>query len=319
MPTVGFGKELFLDVAKRIKSAASPSGKMVAVREMKLALAALEVDGFTKEDKKLLKTEFSNTPMTAAAKKLWATATAGIDATPTYERGSYQAFTGTVQELQLMGIGGEVPPSGNYLMLDEELSVGGVRTNKLFLGYDTQKLRSGQKVTVHGRLDLSPWGGVETPGGHYVALTGLSNLTAGEPKFNGKDFVNAAGAKLPMLAYNAPMIMDAPANIFVLDANAKKAFVGHYGGFIPIEANIFHGFTAARAIQTATTTDQRQVKVSGGKVYAAGSGKELAAVGAQGTRKWYVDPVARALYGLTAGKVDQVVRLQKGDIYGGFV
>lgn len=84
------------------------------------------------------------------------------------------------------------------------------------------------------------WGGVETKGGKYVELSGVSNLTKGEPAFDGKGNFTNARRSAQRLSYNRPLIMDAPAQIFVIDG--KRAWLGSMGGFMPPWMNSFHGF-----------------------------------------------------------------------------
>ena len=97
---------------------------------------------------------------------------APIAATPSdYEVGQVAAFTGTVQNQNLFGIGGEAPPSGQYLVLDQPVKVGGATVDKLFLGAGYSE---GASVTLEGRLGKKSFGGVEVQNGRYYTLSDVT-------------------------------------------------------------------------------------------------------------------------------------------------
>jgi hypothetical protein len=244
--------------------------------------------------------------------------------------GSYAALSGKIENRSLVGIGGEAPPSGSYLVLDKPISVDGQPVKELFV-QRWPELTDGAQVKLNGRLDKGTWGGVETPESSYFALSGVSNLTAGEPKFDGKFFTDSAGKQLSVLSYNRPLIMDAPAQIFVLDQGNDRAHLGSMGGFIPPYMNPFHGFSGSVAIENPTQADRDGV-IQGplGEPISAATGKKLVLVGEEGnnvvpfpdmmSHRWYMDEDKKEIYRLDSGGIagfishmSQVIRLPTQD------
>ncbi|MBI2376533.1 MAG: hypothetical protein HYV07_21235 [Deltaproteobacteria bacterium] len=224
--------------------------------------------------------------------------------------GSYQALAGKIENRAPMGIGGEAPPSGSYLVLDKPIKVSGVRVKELYL--QGPELPEGQSVKLNGRLDLVSYGGVETHGASVHALSGISNLGAGEPRFDGQGFKNAGGKKLEVLSYSRPLMYDAPARIFVLDGN--KAFFGSMGGHIPPNRNPFHGFSRTLAVESATDADRKAVKSDAeGRPLSVASGKPLERISReqpvtqpypdQMFHAWYFDAEANMAYRLASGGI----------------
>lgn len=210
----------------------------------------------------------------------------------------------------MMGIGGEVPPAGAFLVLDKPITLNGKKVTELHLqGGDFKK---GMKLVLNGQLKERSWGGVETKGGKYAELSGLSNVSKGEPTYDGKVFKNEQGEKLQVLSYNRPLIMDAPAQIFVLDQAKGKAFLGSRGGFIPPWVNPFHGFSGTAKIKTATDKDRAEVVFKNGQPVDAKTGNALTLVGQSGqpagtadgmTTSWYMDADTNKLYSFQTGGI----------------
>ena len=226
-----------------------------------------------------------------------------------FKDNDWTKLSGTIMNREAVrGIGGEVPPAGSFLMLDKPITLNGKKVTEVHL---TDTFKKGLNVVLNGRLNARKWGGVETKGGTYAELSGLSNLSKGEPAFNGKEFVDASGTKLQRLSYNRPLIMDAPAQIFVLDRKKGKAFIGAMGGFIPPWINSFHGFRASAAIKSATAADRAAVKEVGGRLVNAKSGKALELIGTSGggnfpdamSTSWYMDAESKKLYAFLNGGI----------------
>lgn len=242
-----------------------------------------------------------------------------------FPAGTYARVAGRVEDRQLMGIGGEAPPSGAWLVLDVPLKVASREVTELFLG--DANLKAGVRADLNGRLDLGTWGGVETAGGSYVALTGISNIGAGEPMFDGQTFTSSAsGKELEVLAWNRPLMYDAPAKIFVLDPGQDTAFLGASGGMRPREMNPFLGFSGRVAMVPPTEAEVRSIKWQNDTPVDVATNKKLDLLHrdempdgvADGmASSWYINADTLALYRFLDGGIagfahhmDQVVRAQ---------
>jgi hypothetical protein len=313
--TQSFGQNLFRSVAKDITSARSPSGTTVNTAELTVSVAALAVDGFTKADRQLLADTFSQTKLTFRAREIFTALTRGVDSVKSFTEGSRTTFSGTLRIVpQRFGIGGETPPSGYFLDLDQPIRLGGQLTKSLHIGWEdgsigTQAVKAGDKLTVFGRLDSRTWGGTETAGGKYVELSGLSNVGVGEPTYDGREFHDAAGTKLSSAYLYNPMVADAPNTQLVFDK--KTAWVGMLGGFIGPTMNPFHGFQAKRAVETPKGTDFQRAQDLGGKVVDTVTGKSLQDAGSG----WYYNLDTNTAYKVNR-TLEAVVRMAKGDVIG---
>ncbi len=234
---------------------------------------------------------------------------AKLSAAQGFAEGTYVSLKGRTEEMNIMGIGGEAPPSGTYLMLDKSISVGGNSYDRVYLG----TYPAGQEVELHGRLDVGRFGGVEVRDGRYAALSGVSNLTAGEPRFDGENFITKAGEKAPVLMLDQREIYDAPNWVLVLDEAEKKAFQGGTGGRMIPGSNRFHGFygQAAEIVQP-TDADRAAVKIdrAGKPVNGAGEALKLVASNVwppqgadQMMTSWYFDPTANTAYKFLSGGI----------------
>ena len=241
-----------------------------------------------------------------------------------FKAGDWTPLSGKIENRQLFGPGGEAPPSGAYLVLDTSVEVDGKSVSAIFVG-GAKTYPEGTQVTLNGRLDQGSYGGVETPPRSYVQLTGVTDLTAGEPSFDGQKFTNDAGKTLPVLSYNRPMLADAPARIWVLDQGNDTAFLGSSGGFVPPWVNPFHGFRAAKPIDYPTQTDRDSIAFNDdGQPFVKATGDKLALIGqdsmppdvADGMgHSWYLDPKTDTAYRFANGGIagfsnfmDQIVR-----------
>lgn len=193
--------------------------------------------------------------------------------------GDHLAVSGKIDNRRLVGPGGEAPPSGSYLVLGEALVVGSARVNDIFL--EGREFAQGKNVKLYGRLEARSWGGVETGTHSYVALSGISDLDAGEPTFDGVEFRSAVNqARLRAFIVRRRDLFDAPNEIVVLDPAPDRAFLGSLGGFILPQANPFHGFSAAADIAEPTDADRAAVVFNKeGNAIDAATGAELLKVG----------------------------------------
>ena len=208
----------------------------------------------------------------------------------------------------MMGIGGEAPPAGPFLMLDKPIYLNGRKVTEVRVSGD--ELKRGQKVTLNGRLNEKKWGGVETKGGKYVELSGVTNLSKGEPSYDGETFKDKNGNALDVLAYSKPQMWDAPAQLFILDRAAGKAWLGSIGGMAPPNMNPFHGINGSKKIKSATAKDQAEVKWVDGKPTDAKTGKALELVGEQlppansadmFSTGWYMNEDTKKIYAFVSG------------------
>jgi len=238
--------------------------------------------------------------------------------------GSYTQVSGSVENRQLVGIGGEAPPSGSWLVLDKPLTVGGEQIAELYLGQDAYA--DGASVKLNGRIDLGSWGGVETPPSRYYSLSGVSDLGRNEPIYDGQGFTSSVSGKpLDTLSWTRPLVTDIPATVWILDQGQDKAFIASMGGFIPPWMNPFHGIREARAIELPTAADRAKIGVSAdGAPYVKATGDKLELISKEepppGTadgmsQAWYLDAKTQELYRFASGGIagfvlhmEQVVR-----------
>ena len=298
--TVNFGEKTFLALAPSLQAKASPFGATISRGEMNLALAALAVDGFSKGDAQTLATTFADAKMTREARKLFVASTQDVVTGTNVKPGTTLALKGTIVELPIrMGIGGEAPPGGPALKLSSPITVNGTTYDTVILG-EGAPFKAGSELTLNGRVDLRKWGGVETRGGSYIAFSGVSNLTAGEPAFTGRGFTDASGKALSNLAWNRPLMLDGPAKIWVLSADGKRAFHGSMGGMMPPEMNPFHGFQGSSPVVAPTAQELKTLT-------SAGRDQELIATDGS-PKAWYYDEAAGLAFHFSGTKIDKVIR-----------
>lgn len=227
--------------------------------------------------------------------------------------GSYARLQGRVEERNEFGIGGEAPPSGNWLVLAQPIQVDGQAHGAIFLGH--APVQAGAEVDLNGRLDPKSWGGVERPRTPYVELSGVTNPGAGEPLYDGRTFTSSASGKtLDVISYNRPLIADAPARIWVLDPGQDKAFMGAQGGFIPREVNPFHGFRGHAEMRPPTAAEQRSVEFRGDTPVDKATGTKLELVHHSDMPDGVADGMATSWY--LNPRTDTVYRFQNGGIAG---
>lgn len=295
MPNVsGTSASVFKKVVSAIRSSESPEGPKLSAREINLAKAALELDGtFTPADAQRMFDTLQADAKTAGGTVAFKAATA-TRPPQAVQPGGYGEFSGRLKRQGDLTV----------LELEHPISLKGKTFKQLNLGFEPAT----GNATYFGRIDehsvFDPKSG--------PALSGISRISAGQPKYDGKKFTDANGTKLAELSYNRPMIMDAPAIILVLSADGQTAHQGAYGGFIPREANPFHGFNATRTIAAPKAAELAAVAVTGnGGLISKQTQQPLDVLGkdAQG-RTWYMNEDGTTAYrAASIGKPDAVIRL----------
>lgn len=190
--------------------------------------------------------------------------------------GAHVVLHGRIDNREPVVIGGEAPPSGSYLVPAQGLVVEGQRFDAVFL---EREFPAGQTIEVHGRLDVRAYGGVETEQRRYLALNGVSDLSAGEPRFDGLHFLDKSGDALRTLVLERREIFDAPNLILVLDEEARSAFVGTMGGFRIPSTNPFHGFQGQTKIVAPTDADRAALRFTDHGPFNVATGAPLEVVG----------------------------------------
>lgn len=166
---------------------------------------------------------------------------------------------GLIENRQPVAIGGEAPPSGSWLVLSSPIHIGKFLAREVYLLH--KLLPAGTKAVLHGRLVLREYGGVETPRSTYAALSGISDLNAGEPCFDGKQFWSRESEEpLQMLVIGEAHLVDAPSRLLVLEDARQIAHVGSWGGLLPASEGPFQGFYAKVAIEPPSQADQAAIR-----------------------------------------------------------
>lgn len=226
--------------------------------------------------------------------------------------GMHVEVAGVVDNREPVAIGGEAMPSGSYLRLAHHIHVSGVVFEELVLEHSP--FAQGHQLRAYGRIELRKVGGVESPLRRYAALSGVSDLGAGEPRFDGLQFHSASnGAHLRVLMIRRRDIYDAPNTIVVLDVPAGRAFLGSMGGMLMPGRNPFHGFGASASIQTPTEAERVSVGFNAeGEALDAATGQPLVFLDREVpppnvvdglTTAWYFDPAQETVYSFISGGI----------------
>jgi hypothetical protein len=223
---------------------------------------------------------------------------------------NHVALSGQIDEREPIGIGGEAPPAGSYLILDRPIRVGRSAIKEVYLS--GRRFAEDDHKKLYGRLDVGHYGGVETPQRSYYLLSGISDLDACEPYFDGAQFHGATnGEVLPVFVLVRQDLFDAPNQIAVLDRAQGRAFIGFMGGFIPSSANPFHGFQTSVPIEAPTEADEAAFSLTEQALpISAATGEPLEEVGRVTppataadafTYSWYFDPATGTIFGFVSG------------------
>ncbi len=245
--------------------------------------------------------------------------------TAQFKPGSWNQLSGTIvtHDANHPGPDGGAQRHGAWLQLDKPVMVGDLKVSKLYVG--GRDLQAGESVKLNGRLDVLEGPQEIFPAPRYVVLSGMSNVGAGEPAFDGKHFTNAAGKKLPVMSYYPPHITDVPTTIFVVDQGGDKVHEGRSGGFIPQWMNGFHGFRGSAKISEPSFEDSKVRWTLGNQVPTMPDGTKLVKAGevdnggfgaTAGKRTWWYNPQTRDLYrfsptifrGPDRARLDQVAK-----------
>ncbi|HEX2570824.1 MAG TPA: hypothetical protein VH877_14800 [Polyangia bacterium] len=224
----------------------------------------------------------------------------------------YVVLSGRIEDREPIGIGGEAPPAGSYLVLDQPLRGGRSSIKEVFLL--GRRFADGEHKKLYGRLGEDQYGGVETAKRTYFVLSGISDLDAGEPYFDGVEFHSATnGEVLPVLMLVRQDLFDAPNQIAVLDRSQGRAFIGFMGGFILPTANPFHGFQTSVPIEAPTEADRAAVQITEQALpISAATGEPMAEAGRVDppphtadafTYSWYFDAATGTVYGFVSGGI----------------
>jgi hypothetical protein len=226
--------------------------------------------------------------------------------------GMHVEVAGIVDNRQPVAIGGEAMPSGSYLRLANHIHLSGVVYEELVLEHTP--FPQGHQLQAYGRIELRKIGGVETPLRRYAALSGISDVGAGEPRFDGLQFHSASnGAHLRVLVIRRQDMYDAPNTIVVLDVPAGRAFLGSMGGMQMPDRNPFHGFSVSTGIRTPTEAERATVRFNAkGEALDAATGQPLVFLDREVpppnvidglTTVWYFDPAREIVYSFLSGGV----------------
>lgn len=226
--------------------------------------------------------------------------------------GVYLSLAGRVENRELVAIGGEAPPPGSYLLLTAPLRVADCETDEVFLEHPV--FRAGDERVVFGRLELRSHGGVETPLRHYVALSGVSDLCAGEPYYDGARFKSPLdGGDLRTFVIRRGGLYDAPDTVVVLDGGQSRAFFGSLGGLLPPDRNPFHGFFARAEILAPSDDHRDAVRFEpDGTALDAETLQPLILLAREEpppntadmfTHEWYYDPAQDLIYHFVSGGI----------------
>ncbi len=226
--------------------------------------------------------------------------------------GMHVEVVGVVDNREPVAVGGEAMPSGSYLCLAKPVHLSGAAFDALVLEHGP--FPQDHRLRAYGRIELRKVGGVETPQRRYAALSGVSDLGAGEPRFDGLQFHSASnGAHLRVLVIRRQDLYDAPNAIVVLDAFAGRAFLGSMGGFQMPDRNPFHGFGAGADIQTPTDAERASVRFNAqGEAVDAETGQALVLLDREApppnvvdglTTAWYFDPAQEIVYSFISGGI----------------
>jgi hypothetical protein len=210
--------------------------------------------------------------------------------------GQYLVLEGMIENRHPMAIGGEAPPSGSWLLFPSPIHIGKFLAREVYLV--DKLLPAGTKVLLYGRLGLQEYGGVETPRGAYATLSGISDLAAGEPFYDGQQFWRQESDEpLRMLLLDRAHLVDAPSRVLVLDEARLLAHVGTWGGLQPVSSSLFHGFYAKAAIEHPTDAELAAIRFDAQhKPVDVATGEPLRELGLGGPETPHADAMYTAYY-----------------------
>jgi len=226
--------------------------------------------------------------------------------------GMHVELAGVTRQREPATSQGEGLPAGSYLTLDRPLHISGAEFGALYLEHSP--FPDGAELRAYGRLELRTAGGVSAPEQRYAALSGVSDVGAGEPRFDGIQFHSATnGAHLRVLVLRRQDLFDAPNTIVVLDQPRRRGYLGSMGGRQQPDRNPFHGFQASAEIEAADDQDRETVCFDDrGNALDAATRQALIFLDREVpppnvvdglTTAWYFDPARFVIYSFISGGV----------------
>jgi hypothetical protein len=219
-----------------------------------------------------------------------------------YLEGDYGAFGGAIAKRA---------GRGDLLVLASPIHVGGEKIDALVLDHILD-FEPGMKAVFFGRLRLR-WEGTGDFERYPYELEGVSNLSAGEPRFTGERFFDAKDQPLVSLRWAAwPNTFDSPSMIAVRDPALRTAFLGLFGGYMTW-ADPFAGFFDRAPIEPPRYSDCVGLGVDDdGVPFGPQGAMEL--VGVDADPPWMIDGMVHEWWLDRA--LDRILRLDTGGIAG---
>lgn len=206
--------------------------------------------------------------------------------------GQHVVLSGYVERRMIYSRIDEAAPSGSWLILPRAIHLGDFRTKEVYLA-TPRAFPEGYCTELHGRIAIRHHGSTNTQ--PYAVLTGISDLFAGEPIYNGAAFCSAAdGTPLRTLVIERHEVSpETPSVMLVLEPDQQTAYVGTVDdAHAPLESP-FHGFHGQASINRATVADRAALRFdTQGCAYSTATGKQLCMVGHEGPE----EPSPDAIY-----------------------
>lgn len=222
-----------------------------------------------------------------------------------FEAGKYAELKGKLGPADAEG--------ARYLTLEKSIQVGESIA-------DTIKVPGGDRwkegqVTLNGRLDLVQTMLMIHPPTFEVQMTGVTNTSGGEPRFDGQNFFNSKGAQLERLDNHRPNMWDGPSVVIAVDHAADRAFFGSIAsGFRRPDMenfNPFGGFNDSRELRQPTRQDIGELEFKAPNdtnarareqwPFSRATGEALAQIGGPDTvqgKRWFIDHATDKIYGI---------------------
>ena len=202
-----------------------------------------------------------------------------------------------------------------WLKLDKSIQIG----DKIVTDVRVENGASWEngKVVLNGRLNLEESPERIFPPRFIAVLSGVTNRSIDEPRYDGTNFTNSKDDVLEQLGWQIPDSNDLPSVLVALDHASDTAFVGQYG--LPNvsperrDENPFRGFYEKRAISLPTAEEIANPPVAWSTPtdttrareewpHSASTGKELEQVGGPKTiqgKRWFIDHATQTIYGFS--------------------
>jgi hypothetical protein len=224
-----------------------------------------------------------------------------------YKLGEYAEFRGTLDFVPTY------EGSTQVLVLDKAYLIEGEIVKTLFLRHTRFDVDGGLKLWGKLTHFWRVWGTDEIG----VVLTGISNLSNHEPRFDGQYFMDEGGKRLVSLRWPAQMVPHHdPFALAVIEPEQTVA-LGWMGGTLPMGASPFVGFYRRLPYTPPTSRDCASISIApdGTPVNAAGDALELVGgTRANFERRWWLDRDNSTIYELDrffgrAPRLSSIIRL----------